>query len=775
MPHKRKPRNQRGADPLKQTGSAMRKVSQDVQPRERERVRPLVEARKGNVITAKFDRGQHRKGNLVPVMDMTEIGEVVRIIDDRYGAAEPTTTAIAQKMEQWEKQYHGQWQDEGHEDAEHIYLGKTREMVQIVHSFFVQLISQLPDLMTFTPMVRGLQGADEEWRRASVAQALINFYLDDVWRVRTDVLPDFLKTFLKNSQGVVKVAYVEDDTGPDLKFEVVNRALLYFDPMAKDLRDADWLIEVEYMTRREVEAMFDDEYWHRPKNWDENSGFSAGGAMGQNDANLRIFYGDRVQSTQGVKEDDLLEVRHYYQPLRKYQEDRYAVTLNGTGGALVRYGAIPWPYKGIPLRGKSYDPHEWRADGTGMVEMYTAIQEIMNTLLNMRLDDVRENMWSPLVTVGKFINQTTIDDIESRQKFLRLSETAQEFMQQNPGSSVKDMFQNLGTQTSTAEIFNDMGFLLGQGADIAHVSDAFKGQASSKVQTAEEVQAVLGRSQGVFRGPLMQVMRMLEEVAEIAMAYFKAPDFFGPERIIQVLGPNRYAKTVGQWHTVAPGAQVRSVSPDEMDVDVTIRATNGVDAMMARSAQGLFVSQMLQAIGQVDGLADDFRSHFNVGKLLTNAFRAGISDVEAYEYTEEEKQQRTQQREQSQMQQMSLAAKMEGLTEQAKAGAQAQATAQIKQLEAQLEVQKQQQMLAPGTEAELHKIVAKEAARHSSDMELEMVRGQIEQTNTKLELMLANQLTIQRMFVEAGLELQVSKQGGKSSIGTGTNRINKPD
>jgi len=79
--------------------------------------------------------------------------------------------------------------------------------------------------------------------------------------------------------------------------------------------------------------------------------------------------------------------------------------------------------------------------------------------------------------------------------------------------------------------------------------------------------------------------------------------------------------------------------------------------------------------------------------MLVNMFRSGVTDVEAYEYTDEEKKKRSQEREQRQMKQMGLAAKMAGLTEQAKAGAAAQAESQIKQLEAQLEVQKQQAML----------------------------------------------------------------------------------
>ena len=735
---------------------------------ERARVRPLVDVRKGNVITLPIERTQHRKGNLVPRMENAELLAVTKIILDRYGAAEPTTRDVAEKMLQWERQYHGKWEDGSHDDEEHIYLGKTREMVQVVHAFFIQLIAQLPELVSMQPMVRSLQGADEEWRRASVANALTNFYFDDVWRFRTDVLPGFLKTFLKFTMGCVKICYQESDTGPDLRFDIVDRAFLYIDPTAHDLRDADWLIEKTYLSVREVEFMYDRGYWAEPDKR-KPRGLSSG-PSGVDNGTLRRFFGDQWASTPGVTEDTMVEVWHYWQPRREYQEDCHAVMVDGT---LVRYGEIPGPYKGIPIRGKSYDPHEWKADGTGMVEMYQAIQEIINTLLNMRLDDVRENMWNPLVTLGQFVDQTTLNDIEDRTKFMRLAPTAEEFIKNNPGKSVGDLFQSLGIKPSTAEIFNDMGFLLGQGKEISHISDSFRGQSASKVQTASEVQEMLSQNQSIFRGPFMQVMRLLEEIAEIALAYFKDQDFFGPERIIQVVGPNKYAKVIGEWHSIGGNAQVRSVSPDEMDVDVTIRATNGADALLSRTFRGAFIAQAFQSIGQVEGLYPEVQDHINVPKLITELFRSGIGDVEGFEYTEEERQQRATAREQRQMQKMGMAAKMAGLTEQAKQGARGQVETSLIQAEAQAEVAKQHAMLAPETEAELHKVVAKIAAQHSAASEEKVLAGQIELKNDIQKMLLEQQHILQRMVVEAGLEIQAAKQGIKSSIGTGSNRVNK--
>ena len=64
-------------------------------------------------------------------------------------------------------------------------------------------------------------------------------------------------------------------------------------------------------------------------------------------------------------------------------DDVYAVIIGGEGGKLARYGRNPFPYKGIPYRAKSYDPHEYQPDGIGLLEQYRPVQEVVNNFLNM--------------------------------------------------------------------------------------------------------------------------------------------------------------------------------------------------------------------------------------------------------------------------------------------------------------------------------------------------------------------------------------------------------
>ena len=177
MPHRRKPKWLKKAQALVTTDNVVR-VPKSVMPGDRQ--------------------------NLVPGMDENEKAECISIIQARFESARQTTEEIAANEDKWDKQYHAKWQDPS-VDADSIFLPKTREQVQVVYSYLLLLVSQLAPIVTMTPMVTSLWASTEEYRRAKVREALTDFYMDDVWKIRDDHLPRWLKAFLKNTMAVWKV------------------------------------------------------------------------------------------------------------------------------------------------------------------------------------------------------------------------------------------------------------------------------------------------------------------------------------------------------------------------------------------------------------------------------------------------------------------------------------------------------------------------------------------------------------------------------------------
>ena len=203
--------------------------------------------------------------NVASRMDETAKDEVRSLIEERYQSAVATTDQIALKMAEWDNQYKGIFNDPS-VDPEAIFLPKTREQVHAVFSYLSVLLSQLDPLITTRPMVSSIEAVEEEYRRATVAEAMLNFYMDDVWKLRDDFLPRWLKTFLKYSLAVAKITYYEDAMLPDLRLELVDRAFLYIDPNAQDIKDAGWIIEKCFLTRSEVLKRIREGYWHLPEN-----------------------------------------------------------------------------------------------------------------------------------------------------------------------------------------------------------------------------------------------------------------------------------------------------------------------------------------------------------------------------------------------------------------------------------------------------------------------------------------------------------------------------
>lgn len=670
--------------------------------------------------------------NMVPGMSESEIAEITTVITNRFETARQTTEDIAAKESNWDKQYNGEFQDPS-VSPEATFLPKTREQVQVVYSYLMLLVSQLSPIVTMAPMVTSVWASNEEYRRAKVMEALTDFYMDDVWKIRDDVFPRWLKAFLKNTAAVWKVTYREDSFLPDLVVDVVDRALLYIDPTARTIRTAGWAIERYFLTRSEVRQRIDEGHWHLAEGM-EDLPFT--GMNEISDDILRRYYGENFNRSSSVTEDELMEVWDYWQAPTRGLQDVYAVILGGESGQLVRYGRNPYPYKGLPYRAKSFDPHEYRPDGTSLVEQYRPFNEIINNFYNMRVTDVRKNILRQVAVTGKFIDAQTQQDFKDGQTYIRLSEDVMEAAK-DPAFDLRKHFAELpgGTSTDTL-LVQDLPFIMGQGKESVNVSDVFRGQAPPHQATLGQVQEQLNRNQGVFRPIYLQVMRGFEELAEIMMEYFKSEEFFPAERIIQITGKNRYADVIQDWHNAGGNLFVRAVNPDEMDVDVTIDAVNGADALASRTFLMSSLEQIFQGIGQIPELYNELKQELNFSKMVELMINASGQDPEAMRYTPEEKKQRAEQQKmaqqqaiQMQQQMAAMQAKIEGMIEAEKARAKGQAQIQVDDARLRGEATKEASLQAQAFAQELQKITMQIVEQFKADMALMKKEAELEKQN----------------------------------------------
>ena len=475
---------------------------------------------------------------------------------------------------------------------------------------------------------------------------------------------------------------------------------------------------------------------------------------------LKRYFQENWDHVSSVKEDELIEIGYYWQAGSRGLGDAFAVVI-GEQRFLVRYGKIPFSYKGIPFRGKSYDPHEWQLDGTGLLEIDRGIQEVTNTLFNLRLDDVRQNMMAPYITTGRFVDQTTLDDAAARRRLWRASEESYEASQNDPNFDLSKHFFRLQLEAATDGIFQDLAFILGQGKENTNVQDVFQGQMPQKQATLGEVREVLERNMGVFKPIWTQMMRAIEEIAEIAFEYYKDPLFFGENRIISIVGQNRYAETVKGWAQVGD-MTVREVSADEMDVDATIVAVSAADAFMARTLRVSTINEFMASTGQNPGVWDEIKDHYEWAEIFGEVFQQGGFDLERTKRTPEKVQQIQKSRQDAQQaaQKEALSTQLQLL--QAKEQAAAAGEAQVAQVKSQAEMQREHGRIKAEAETDLRQILTQTRVELAADLQ---------KIETELELKRRN--AMEQMLLEFRLEMAAQMQGLKVSIGVGGNQINK--
>ena len=706
---------------------------------------------------------KHDRENIVDRMDDEAVGEVRDIINSRFDTAKQTTEDLREKMNGWDKQYNGVFQDQQEED-ERIFLPKSREQVDTVTAFVVSMISQLNPIITAEPMTSTIYHPKEEYKRAKLVEAMLDFHFTDLWKVKDNFLPKFMRHFLKYTQGVCSVIYQETDTKPDLLLNVVDRGFLYLDPYTKDnIKNSKWIVEEYYLPRSEVFRRSDAGEWYiKNKAYDfiENVGNNA------TDKDLSRFFGtddNTSQTDNTIYTDELIQCFDYWQFPGQGLGDVYGTLIGGINGELVRYGRNPFPIKGCHFAGASYNPSD-KPDGRGMIELNEPFQSVLNTYYNLRATDVRKNSVAPVAIAQELVDAQTQEDFATGQQFIR---TAPEMTQKifDSQKRLSDFMTPIPTQKATDGIFNDLEFILSQGQSSANISDAFRGMQGGSQVTLGQIQENISRNTSMMTPVLRGVMSVFERVGQICIEYFRDPEYFPEERILRIVGKNKYKKEIDGWVNAGGHTSIRTVSPDEMDVDVTIKAVNASDAQASRTLFAHTVEKFLHSMGQSPEYYQDLKKKYKVEALFERMMTISGFDIDELEYTEEEQKERAQEAQQAQEQQKQQQiemAKMQMKIEEQKEQIKVQGDLVRQQSKTQGTIQIAQQNAAIDTEME--------SLEHSAELETITHKIDMEKVADIVMMRLEHKQDLARMQREFELESKANV-----SVGRENNNIQVPD
>ncbi|MBT4292498.1 hypothetical protein HOD41_07380, partial [bacterium] len=433
---------------------------------------PLVT--KGDIETGTIYFRSDRE-NIVRRMDDGARLEAMHVIRQRYDSARGQTEKMRDLMADWDLQYKSVFANDGDEvEDERIFLPKTRESVNTVRAFLISIVSKMNPIVTMQPMLQEVGtvwAAQEEWKRAKLAEAMVQFYFSDVWKVIDDVLPRWLTHFLKYSMAIFKVSYYETDYDPDLLLDVIDRAFLYIDPNVNRIEQSRWIIEEYYIPKTEVMERVDRGDWFIKE--DRRSFVEGATAHNMMDVNLQRYFGENFDQGTTVQEDEMVQCFDYWQYPRDGLGDFYATIIGGIDGELVRYGRNPFPFKGNNYVATSFNPDD-RPDGQGMCELQAPFQDVINTLINFRFDDIRKNIQRAFFVPEQMIDSTTQQDFEDGNTFVRMKKEFLETIIAQGGDANKFIGQWPGG-TSTGELFKDLDWMLGQSRESSNTPEVFQG------------------------------------------------------------------------------------------------------------------------------------------------------------------------------------------------------------------------------------------------------------------------------------------------------------
>jgi hypothetical protein len=703
---------------------------------------------------------KHDRENIVDRMDDEAKAEAIDIIRTRYDTAKQTTLDLREKMNLWDLQYNGKFQDQ-EEDDERIFIPKSMEQVNTIAAFVTSMVSQLSPIIVAQPMVSSLWNSKAEFQRAKLVEAMLDFHFSDLWSVKDVFLPKFLRHFLKYSIGVGRIIYREDDQKPDLLLDVIDRAFLYIDPYTKDnIKNARWITEEYYLPRTEAWRRIDSGEWYLS---DKDYEFLTNVSNTGTDLDLERFYGldSTVNQTDNTLYcDDMIQCFDYWQFPGQGLGDVYATTIGGINGQLVRYGRNPLPFKGCHYIGSSYSESD-KPDGRGLIEIMEPFQKVINTFYDLRTRDVRKNIQRAVAIAQDLVDAQTQEDFANGNMFIRTAPEMTQKIFDSGNKRLQDFIAEIPSGTSTTELLvQDLPFIMAQGQQTSNISDAFRGMAPERQATLGQIQEQISRNTSMMSPILRGVMSVLERAGQIAIEYFRSPEYFPEERIIRIVGRNKYAKVIEGWHNVGGNTFIRNVTPDEMDVDVTIKAVNASDVMASRTMFMHSVERFLHSMGQSPEYYQDLKKKYKVEALFERMMLTSGFDLDEIEYTEEEMKQR-QMEEQQQMQKAKQ-------IEQERQQMALQMQQAIEQIKTQADLMRQgaktmHQMKVDSNKAALESTI--EDKEHAGKLELISHKADVEKLADMVMEMLKAKLEKERMKEEARLEADervtnVSRAGG---------------
>jgi len=714
--------------------------------------------------------------NIVSRMSSSARDEAVSFIEDRMQTAVTQTEAMREKMANADKQYKGEWQSTDADDDEDIFLPKTREEINAVKAYLVSFIAQLRPIIRMRPAgTRTIWSEiEQDYTRAKLNEAMFNFYWNDVWKAVDDVMPRWMLHFLKYPMAVLKIGYYETSHSADLTLEVADRAFLYIDPRANIFSESGWLIQEYFLPKSEVFNRVDRGDWHIDKN--DMATIETLDPTAMSDANLERFFGKTSTQIETIAEDEFVQCFDYWQFPRNGLGDLYATVIGGSGnsgageglsGVLVRYGRNPFPYKGNPFVAASYNPDD-RPDGQSLAELQEPFQKVVNTFVNLRLADVRKNIRSATAVMEQMVDDQTTQDLLDGNRIIRIAEEFGERIMNTPGMKMTDFMAPFPSGTSTGELLTqDLPFMLDQGQKSAGTPDVFRGLNAQPGATLGQVQEQLTRSSGQFTPIIRQMMRMIERVAEISTSYFRSEEFYPEDRILRIIGKNDYKNLFPNWFVADQTTAYKSVTADEMDVDIVFDAVSGADAIASKTLLMTTIERIMQSVSQIPELFAVLQKDIDFTSLFKQLINVSGYDIEGILLSDKEKAQREQENQQKlqQAQQQQKQQQLEALQMQQK----------MKQLEGQMQIMienakqqamAQKQVAVDSSRQQLQNALDKDLSELNSDLKIDEIEAKVrlEGSTDSDQAILESELNVQEMRAEGQIEAAALARGKEVSV-----------
>jgi hypothetical protein len=388
-------------------------------------------------------------------------------------------------------------------------------------------------------------------------------------------------------------------------------------------------------------------------------------------------------------------------------------------------------------------------------------RKVINTFYDLRTRDVRKNIQRSVAVAGDLVDAQTQEDFANGNMFIRTAPEMTQKIFDSQNKRLQDFIAEIPSGTSTTELLvQDLPFIMAQGQQTSNISEAFRGMAPERQATLGQIQEQISRNTSMMSPILGGVMSVLERAGQIAIEYFRTPEYFPEERIIRIVGRNKYSKVIEGWHNLGGNTFIRSVTPDEMDVDVTIKAVNASDVMASRTMFMHSVERFLHSMGQSPEYYQDLKKKYKVEALFERMMTTSGFDLDEIEYTEEEMQQRQAEQQQLMQQQKQMALEQQQMA--------LQMQQNVEEIKTQADIMRQGAKTIHQTKVDQNKAIIQsmlEDKEHAGKLEEITHKADVEKLADMVLEILKARLEKERMQAEAKLESangvsNVSKSGG---------------